>query len=114
MRLRMVKGLKKSWKVYDPFIVITIVVFDNNQLDANSRARGEKDATMGKIRIQLSTLENEKVYALSYPLVGVNPSGVKKMGEIHLAVRFTWSFKCPIKMCEYTMFSHCHLHNFML
>ncbi|KAG4931465.1 hypothetical protein JHK86_048426 [Glycine max] len=87
-----------AWKVYDPFIVITIVVFDNNQLDANSRARGEKDATMGKIRIQLSTLENEKVYALSYPLVGVNPSGVKKMGEIHLAVRRY--FKRPRNPCH--------------
>lgn len=100
-----------DWKVYDPFIVITIVVFDNNQLDANSRARGEKDATMGKIRIQLSTLENEKVYALSYPLVGVNPSGVKKMGEIHLAVRFSWSFRCPIKMYEYYMSPLLPLHH---
>ena len=100
-----------AWEVYDPFTVITIAVFDNNQLDAGSRARGEKDATMGKIRIRLSTLENDKVYALSYPLVGVNPSGVKKMGEIHLAVRFSWSFRCPIKMYEYYMSPLLPLHH---
>lgn len=77
------------WEVYEPFTVITIVVFDNNQLDPESRARGARDTIMAKTRIRLSTLENGKMYAHSYPLIGLQPFGVTKMGEIHLAVRFS-------------------------
>ncbi|XP_061364558.1 FT-interacting protein 3-like [Gastrolobium bilobum] len=77
------------WNVYEPCTVITIGVFDNNQLDANDRARGASDILMGKIRIRLSTLALNKVYTNSYPIIGLHPSGVKKMGEIHLAVRFS-------------------------
>ncbi|KAK7383369.1 hypothetical protein VNO78_29046 [Psophocarpus tetragonolobus] len=93
-----------AWEVYEPFTVITIAVFDNNQLDAKSRAAGVKDVPMGKIRIRLSTLDNGKVYKHSYPLVSVQPSGVKKMGKIHLAVRFSCSFVSPLKMYESYMF----------
>ncbi|TKY58002.1 QUIRKY protein [Spatholobus suberectus] len=89
-----------TWEVYEPFTVITIAVFDNNQLNANTRAREARDAIMGKIRIRLSTLDNGKVYTHSYPLVGLHPSGVKKMGEIHLAVRFSFSFVSPLKMYQ--------------
>ncbi|XP_061364559.1 FT-interacting protein 7-like [Gastrolobium bilobum] len=77
------------WNVYEPCTVITIGVFDNNQLDAIDRAGGASDILMGKIRIRLSTLALNKVYTNSYPIIGLHPSGVKKMGEIHLAVRFS-------------------------
>ncbi|RDY02194.1 FT-interacting protein 1, partial [Mucuna pruriens] len=82
----------------ESFTVITIAVFDNCELDANSRVRGARDATMGKIRIRLSTLDNDKVHKHCYPLVGLQPSWVKKIGEIHLAVRFSWLF--PLAMCQ--------------
>ncbi|XP_058725004.1 FT-interacting protein 7-like, partial [Vicia villosa] len=78
------------WEVNEPFTVITIAVFDNNQLYAESRGRGVRDTIMAKIRIRVSTLARGKVYTHSYPLVGLQPSGMNKMGEIHLAVRFSW------------------------
>ncbi|CAA6661590.1 unnamed protein product [Spirodela intermedia] len=55
-----------TWEVYDPCTVLTLGV-----------------------RIRLSTLETDRIYTHSYPLVVLQPSGVKKMGELQLAVRFT-------------------------
>ncbi|KAA8549563.1 hypothetical protein F0562_001419 [Nyssa sinensis] len=72
-----------TWEVYDPCTVITIGVFDNGLLG------GGKDSRIGKVRIRLSTLETERVYTHSYPLIVLQASGVKKMGEIELAVRFS-------------------------
>ncbi|PIN23537.1 hypothetical protein CDL12_03735 [Handroanthus impetiginosus] len=72
-----------TWEVYDPCTVITIGVFDNGHL------QGGKDSSIGKVRIRLSTLETERVYTHSYPLIVLKPSGVKKMGEVQLAVRFS-------------------------
>lgn len=90
------------WEVYEPFTVITIAVFDNNKiLDTETRARGTRDTIMAKIRIRLSTLERGKVYTHSYPLIGLQPFGVKKMGEIHLAVRFSWPFVSSLNMCQF-------------
>ncbi|KAL2464713.1 Calcium-dependent lipid-binding (CaLB domain) plant phosphoribosyltransferase family protein [Forsythia ovata] len=74
-------------EVFDPCTVITIGVFDNCHLQGG----GAKDSRIGKVRIRLSTLETDRVYTHSYPLLVLHPSGVKKMGEIHLAVRFTCS-----------------------
>lgn len=48
-----------------------------------------KDLPIGKVRIRLSTLESDRVYTNAYPLLVVTPQGVKKMGEIELAVRFS-------------------------
>ncbi|KAF8396089.1 hypothetical protein HHK36_017701 [Tetracentron sinense] len=76
-----------TWEVYDPCTVITIGVFDNCHLHGG----GAKDAKIGKVRIRLSTLETDRVYTHSYPLLVLHTSGVKKMGELHLAVRFTCS-----------------------
>ncbi|KAJ0623189.1 putative C2 domain, phosphoribosyltransferase, C2 domain superfamily [Helianthus annuus] len=78
-----------TWEVFDPCTVITIVVFDNNHLQGVDNGGGAKDARIGKVRIRLSTLETDRVYTHSYPLIVLHPSGVKKMGEIQLAVRFT-------------------------
>ncbi|KAM0051435.1 putative C2 domain, phosphoribosyltransferase, C2 domain superfamily [Helianthus debilis subsp. tardiflorus] len=80
-----------TWEVFDPCTVITIGVFDNCHLQGGDNPGGARDSRIGKVRIRLSTLETDRVYTHSYPLLVLHPSGVKKMGEIHLAVRFTCS-----------------------
>ncbi|KAL6992069.1 FT-interacting protein 3 [Sarracenia purpurea var. burkii] len=80
-----------TWEVFDPCTVVTIVVLDNCHLEGVDKNGGAKDARIGKVRIRLSALETNRVYTHSYPLIVLNPSGVKKMGEIQLAVRFTYS-----------------------
>eukprot|EP00262_Sarcandra_glabra_P013033 TRINITY_DN3518_c0_g1_i1.p1 TRINITY_DN3518_c0_g1~~TRINITY_DN3518_c0_g1_i1.p1 ORF type:complete len:1021 (-),score=137.24 TRINITY_DN3518_c0_g1_i1:295-3357(-) len=78
-----------TWEVYDLSTVLTIGVFDNSQL-AEKGANGlNKDMKVGKVRIRISTLETGRVYTHSYPLLVLHPSGVKKMGELHLAIRFS-------------------------
>lgn len=77
-----------TWEVYDPSTVLTIGVFDNCQLGEKG-ANGNRDSRIGKVRIRLSTLETGRVYTHSYPLLVLHPSGLKKMGEIHLAIRFS-------------------------
>ncbi|GFP94422.1 multiple c2 and transmembrane domain-containing protein 1 [Phtheirospermum japonicum] len=72
-----------TWEVFDPCTVVTIGVFDNGHL------QGGKDTSIGKVRIRLSTLETERVYTHSYPLIVLTPSGVKKTGEVQLAVRYS-------------------------
>lgn len=79
-----------TWEVYDPCTVITIGVFDNWHLHGDKNGP-VKDLRIGKVRIRLSTLETDKVYTHYYPLLVLHQNGVKKMGEIHLAVRFTCS-----------------------
>ncbi|XP_057800461.1 FT-interacting protein 1 [Salvia miltiorrhiza] len=76
-----------TWEVYDPCTVITLGVFDNSHLGGGGG--GVRDTRIGKVRIRVSTLEAHRVYTHSYPLLLLHPSGVKKMGEISLAVRFT-------------------------
>lgn len=75
-----------TWEVYDPCTVITIGVFDNHHINGSSDAR---DQRIGKVRIRLSTLETDRVYTHFYPLLVLQPNGLKKNGELHLAVRFT-------------------------
>ncbi|KAK4490045.1 hypothetical protein RD792_000699 [Penstemon davidsonii] len=75
-----------TWEVYDPCTVITIGVFDNCHLNGKDDAR---DQRIGKVRIRLSTLEIDRIYTHSYPLLVLTPSGLKKHGELHLAIRFT-------------------------
>lgn len=77
-----------TWDVFDPCTVITIAIFDNCHVSNSGTA---KDSRIGKVRIRLSTLETDRVYAHSYPLLVLTPSGVKRMGELQLAVRFTCS-----------------------
>ncbi|KAF8396093.1 hypothetical protein HHK36_017705 [Tetracentron sinense] len=76
-----------TWEVYDPCTVITLGVFDNCHLGGGGGAA--KDLRIGKVRIRLSTLEADRIYTHSYPLLVLHPSGVKKTGELQLAVRFT-------------------------
>ncbi|KAG2612847.1 FT-interacting protein 1-like [Panicum virgatum] len=83
-----------TWEVFDPCTVITIGVFDNCHLGTNSNGNNgqpapARDARIGKVRIRLSTLETDRVYTHAYPLIALQKTGVKKMGELRLAVRFT-------------------------
>ncbi|XP_076892988.1 FT-interacting protein 3-like [Bidens hawaiensis] len=80
-----------SWEVFDPCTVVTLGVFDNCHLQTGDKGNATKDSRIGKVRIRLSKLETDRVYTHSYPLLVLHPSGLKKMGEIHLAVRFTCS-----------------------
>ncbi|GLU00663.1 hypothetical protein SLE2022_180120 [Rubroshorea leprosula] len=77
-----------TWEVYDPATVLTVGVFDDSQIDGST---GNKERNIGKVRIRISTLEAGRVYTHSYPLLVLNPSGVKKMGELHLAIRFSYT-----------------------
>ncbi|XP_057550696.1 multiple C2 domain and transmembrane region protein 5 [Amaranthus tricolor] len=88
-----------TWEVFDPCTVITIGVFDNCHLNGNP---GMRDSRIGKVRVRLSTLEADRVYTHAYPLIVLHPSGVKKMGEVQLAVRFS----CSSWMNMLHMYSH--------
>ncbi|KAF3546930.1 hypothetical protein DY000_02000516 [Brassica cretica] len=74
-----------TWEVFDTCTVITFGAFDNGHIPGGSG----KDTRIGKVRIRLSTLESDRIYTHSYPLLVFHPSGIKKTGEIQLAVRFT-------------------------
>ncbi|KAK4488275.1 hypothetical protein RD792_004022 [Penstemon davidsonii] len=78
-----------TWEVFDPATVLTVGVFDNTQLGGEKGSNGTKDVKIGKVRIRISTLETGRVYTHSYPLLVLHPTGVKKMGELHLALRFS-------------------------
>ncbi|XP_062175662.1 FT-interacting protein 1 [Alnus glutinosa] len=81
-----------TWEVYDPCTVITLGVFDNCHLGGGEKTTAgtaARDSRIGKVRIRLSTLEAHRVYTHSYPLLVLQPHGVKKMGELQLAIRFT-------------------------
>ncbi|XP_050375915.1 protein QUIRKY [Argentina anserina] len=84
-----------TWQVYDPCTVLTIGIFDNWRMFADT-AEEKHDFRIGKIRIRISTLESNKVYKNSYPLLVLSRTGLKKMGEIELAVRFS----CPSLLPE--------------
>ncbi|KAF8404255.1 hypothetical protein HHK36_009137 [Tetracentron sinense] len=75
-----------TWEVYDPCTVITIGVFDNCHL--NGSKDETRDQKIGKVRIRLSTLETDRVYTHYYPLLVIYNNGLKKTGELHLALRF--------------------------
>lgn len=79
-----------TWQVYDPCTVLTIGVFDNWRM-FDEKGEEKPDYRIGKIRIRVSTLESNKVYTNSYPLLVLLRTGLKKLGEIELAVRFA----CP-------------------
>ncbi|XP_075479147.1 protein QUIRKY [Primulina tabacum] len=79
-----------TWQVYDPCTVLTVAVFDNWRMFTEG-GEEKPDYRVGKVRIRVSTLESNKVYMNSYPLMVLLRTGLKKMGEIELAVRFA----CP-------------------
>ncbi|BAF09572.1 FT-interacting protein 1 [Oryza sativa Japonica Group] len=80
------------WEVHDHCTVLTVAVFHNSQIgDKGGLVAGDpvKDVLLGKVRIRLSTLETGRTYAYAYPLMSLHGGGVKKMGELRLAVRFS-------------------------
>ncbi|KMT11703.1 hypothetical protein BVRB_5g106400 [Beta vulgaris subsp. vulgaris] len=79
-----------TWVVYDPCTVITVGVFDNHHFQGPD-VDGARDSRIGKIRIRLSTLEIDRIYTYAYPLLVLHPQGMKKMGELQLAIRFSCS-----------------------
>lgn len=82
-----------TWKVYDPCTVLTIGVLDSSGAFESEEPLEAKrpDLRIGKVRIRISTLDTGKVYRNSYPLLSLTPMGLKKMGDIELAVRFVRS-----------------------
>nr|GEV44721.1 protein QUIRKY [Tanacetum cinerariifolium] len=79
-----------TWRVYDPSTVLTIGIFDSWEAFGSD---GQKESTrpdfrMGKVLIRISNLEIGKVYKNTYPLLLLNATGLKKMGELEVAVRF--------------------------
>ncbi|CAL9751233.1 unnamed protein product [Musa acuminata subsp. burmannicoides] len=76
-----------TWEVFDPCTVVTVAVFDNCHLAGHKD--DARDQRIGKVRIRLSTLEADRVYTHFYPLLALHTSGLRKTGELHLAVRFT-------------------------
>lgn len=79
-----------TWEVHDTATVLTIGVFDSNHIGGGETGLNvHRDMKVGKVRIRISTLETGRVYTHSYPLLALHPSGVKKMGELHLAIRFS-------------------------
>ncbi|CAD6260552.1 unnamed protein product [Miscanthus lutarioriparius] len=80
-----------TWEVYDPCTVLTLAVFDNCHLGNGAAGNGAviRDQRIGKVRIRLSTLEMDKARTSAHPLVVLHPSGLRKNGELCLAVRLT-------------------------
>ncbi|KAG6754883.1 hypothetical protein POTOM_040684 [Populus tomentosa] len=70
-------------------LVVTIGVFDNCHLQAGDKNDGASDPRLGKVKIRLSTLQTGRIYTHSYPILVLQPNGLKKMGELHLAVKFS-------------------------
>ncbi|PNT70717.1 FT-interacting protein 1 [Brachypodium distachyon] len=89
-----------SWDVYDPCTVVTIGIFDNGHIieGSSTDVPSSKHTMIGKVRIRLSTLMRGRLYALSYPLTVVSPVGVRRMGELHVTIRF--SYKTFPSMCR--------------
>lgn len=79
-----------TWRVYDPSTVLTIGVFDSWELleSDSPKEPARPDFRIGKVRIRISTLETSRVYKNTYPLLLLSHAGLRKMGEIEVAVRF--------------------------
>ncbi|KAJ3671118.1 hypothetical protein LUZ60_008544 [Juncus effusus] len=91
-----------TWQVYDPCTVLTIGVFDNWRMFVDVAGDDRTDYRIGKVRIRVSTLESNKAYTCSYPLLVLLRSGLKKMGEVQLAVRFGCPGLLPDTWSTYT------------
>lgn len=80
-----------NWEVYDPCTVLTLGVFDNRHIYMNihdQKSSDLKDVRIGKVRIRISTLESNRIYTNSYPLLVLLPSGLKKWEILKLQLDF--------------------------
>lgn len=75
-----------SWDVYDTCTVLTLGVYDNRQIISNKTQAN--DAPIGKVRIPLNRVQYDWIYTCSYPILNLGSSGLKKMGELQLAIRY--------------------------
>jgi hypothetical protein len=102
-----------TWQVYDPCTVLTVAVFDNWRMFAGP-SNERQEYRIRKVRVRVSTLESNRAYTASYPLLVLLRSGLKKMGEVQLAVRFSSPAQLPDTWATYTtpllprMPSPCH------
>lgn len=83
-----------TWRVYDPCTVLTIGVFDSGEalFEAYSqRDSARPDFRIGKVRVRISTLQTNKAYRNTHPLLMLSSGGMKKMGEVEIAIRFVRS-----------------------
>lgn len=82
-----------TWRVYDPCTVLTIGVFDSGEVFEPdlSKDATRPDFRIGKVRVRISTLQTNKVYRNTYPLLMLLSGGMKKMGEVEIAIRFVRS-----------------------
>ncbi|KFK34587.1 hypothetical protein AALP_AA5G165300 [Arabis alpina] len=72
-----------TWDVYDKCTVVTLGIYDNY-----SRIDYAKDVPIGKVRIPLISLEWDKLYTRSFPIIlDLGETELKKTRELHLAVR---------------------------
>ncbi|KAK7267038.1 hypothetical protein RIF29_19702 [Crotalaria pallida] len=79
-----------TWKVFDPSTVLTIGVFDSWGVfeEYGPKESSRPDFRIGKVRVRISTLHTGRVYRNTYPLLVLTHAGLKKMGEIEIAIRF--------------------------
>ncbi|XP_073008010.1 protein QUIRKY [Typha latifolia] len=91
-----------TWQVYDPCTVLTIGVFDNWRMFADMVGDDRQDYRIGKVRVRVSTLESNRAYIGFYPLLVLLRSGLKKMGEVQIAVRFACAAQLPDTWVTYT------------
>ncbi|KAJ0260267.1 C2 domain-containing protein [Hirschfeldia incana] len=77
-----------SWDVFDKCTTVTFGIFDNRQLVLVSSSNDQmNDGLIGKVRIPLMLLEWDRVYTCSCPIMVLREDGLKKMGELQLAIR---------------------------
>ncbi|KAG2308334.1 hypothetical protein Bca4012_082612 [Brassica carinata] len=76
-----------SWDVYDKCTTVTFGIFDNRQLVVVSSDNRVNDGLIGKVRIPLMLLEWDRIYTCSCPILVLREDGLKKMGELQLAIR---------------------------
>ena len=74
--------------MFDPCTVITVGVFDNCTIADKTTASRARDFRIGRFELGFHH-SKQRVHTYSYPLAMLHTSGVKKMGEMHLAVRFS-------------------------
>ncbi|CAL9245490.1 unnamed protein product [Arabidopsis halleri] len=76
-----------SWDVYETCTVLTLGIYDNRQIFDKNQAN---DVPIGKVRIPLNRVQSDWIYTCSYPILKLGSSGLKKMGELQLAIRFVY------------------------
>ncbi|KAK1310139.1 hypothetical protein QJS10_CPA08g00078 [Acorus calamus] len=65
-----------TWQVFDPCTVLTVAVFAS-------------DEYLGRVRIRVSALESGVAYRSTYALMTLSAAGVRKSGDVDIAVRFS-------------------------